>query len=60
MTPVSYIFKNLGNDDKHLNNQYEIYKLLESDLNFRLGSTKADNIMTNSDKENYVKNSSLL
>ena len=60
MTPVLYIFKNLGNDDKHLNNQYEIYKLLESDLNFRLGSTKADNIMTNSHKENHVKNSSLL
>jgi hypothetical protein len=29
-------------------------------LNFRLGSTEADNIMKNSDNENHVQKSSLL
>jgi len=60
ITPFVYIFKNLGNDNKHSNNQYKIYKSLESDLNFRLGSTEADNIMKNSDNENHVQKSSLL
>jgi len=60
ITAFVYFFKNVSKEDKTLNNQYKIYKALESDLNFHLGSTKADNVLTEKDKTKYVKYSVLL
>jgi hypothetical protein len=60
ITAFVYFFKNVSKEDTTINNQYKIYKALESDLNFHLGSTKADNVLTDNDKTKYVKYSTLL
>lgn len=61
ITPLVYIFKNLNTEkDEYLNNQYKIYRALESDLNFYLTLTKADNILTEAYKGKYVNYETLL
>jgi hypothetical protein len=61
ISPLVYFFKNFNNEnDIFLTNQYKIYKALESDLNFYLKETKADNVLTESFKGKYVKYEKLL